>query len=109
MTAILAIASAGVGYLFSLLFEFIPKFEKWHSKLSPQKKALFHGMATFIIGIVALYFSCYEQVANPLHLQCVPFDVEHIITLFLATYGGNQLSYNTVVKWRPHDGSRAIG
>ncbi len=107
MTAILSIATAAFGYLFSVLVEFFPWIEKWHEALTPKKKALFHASATFVIGLLVLLASCYKPLAEPLHLSCVPFTLENVFVLFLAAYGGNQMSYNTVVKWRTKDGSAA--
>ncbi len=100
MTAILAMAGAAVGYFLSLLFEFAPSVKVWHEKLSPKKKRLLHQTLSVIAGIALLWLSCYEPFANAAHLACVPFNAESLFALIFAVYGGNQLAYNSHVKFR---------
>jgi len=100
MNGILAFATAALGYLLSIVFEFFPGLAAWHERLSPKRKALLHATLSFLLGLLALYVSCIDSIAGPLGLTCTPFNTENVILLVMTAYGGNQLSYNTAIKWR---------
>jgi hypothetical protein len=107
MTALLGFATAALGYIFSLLFEFFPGLASWHDGLTPKKKALLHATLSAALGLAALYLSCVDAFSHVFGLTCTPFTAENALTLILLAYSGNQASYNTAVKWRAKgDGSK---
>ena len=81
---------AAVGGFFSILTNWIPKFNVWYQGLSQEWKRGFQlGLMALVSGGV-LALSCYDWLVI---VECSELGIKEVIAVFVMTLVGNQTAY----------------
>jgi len=94
-----------VGYIVSVLLEFIPGFNKWWSDVA-HKRALLFGLCLGIPVVVWLLV-CVAGLSLPLRgVACTTLGLAALVELGLATFFGTQTGYVTASQYTPNARAR---
>lgn len=84
---------AAVGGFFSILTNWVPKFNVWYQGLSQEWKRGFQlGLMVLVSGGV-LALSCYDWLSI---VACSELGIKEVLAVFIMTLVGNQTAYLSI-------------
>lgn len=84
---------AAVGGLFSVLTNWVPKFNVWYQGLSQEWKRGFQLILMAVVSGGVFALSCYDWLVI---VPCSELGVKEVLAVFIMTLVGNQTAYLSV-------------